>query len=618
MTILSVSSHDTPSEYKKSSLDKCNPILPGLHTLQQKVFPIDPVKLKSFASKNEIKTGPPHHNSNIDELPERKKSNLSKRGSNEGITDLNGNRIHLNSSSSETEVPRKYDFNRNLFKTSVLYVVGLCLFFSLLVTSSICYAYKSLVAFIMKAWTKGKLFPIPSGASCCWAVESGPFGASSPSNIVIAMKVKTSSDFSTLKDRTIKSLQKVIALRTNISSSSDTQEYYNPYDRLRFVIIQKFLLYCFKLHEGFNVERHVLVSKFSCACFDLDSALRKQCEYYLSEKLSCDIPQWRAHLIHSEENSGYYGIVLVVHHVYGDGISWLQFLRQIAVNKPVQVFIEPLKDARNNVNKTKSQDSLRESISSKIRSYLMTPHQMALQLTYIWREGNVFHKSSVKKKKTVRWTKLKLRDIKSACKKEGMTFTQVISLCSGSSFKTLFEKYSETSETIPSVIFAVSPFARFPYKNLRLINNFYACFTPIIVNREKNYLTESGTSPESFNEKDAKECNLRITRLCGNIIAPMQKFLGLSARSTMAFTNVPGMTEKMRLFESEDGPDEVEQICLIPPVKFRTGIVVGLFGYEDLIWLSICVDEVVTSDPGSFAEDFLKGFANGLAILNGS
>jgi hypothetical protein len=331
------------------------------------------------------------------------------------------------------------------------------------------------------------------------------------------------------------------------------------------------------------------------------------------------MPQWRVHILHpDEESSGHYGIVLVVHHVYGDGISWLQFLRQIAVNKPIKVFIDPLKQLKKNDDKNPSKITLVQTVASKMKSYLLTPHYLAMQLTFVWRESNIFHKSCVKKKKTVRWTKLKLPDIKSACKKGSLTFTQAISHCAGSSFKNLFEKYSLNSDSyIPSVIFAVSPFARFPYNNLRLINNFYACFTPIVINGDKNYLTESGTSPETFSEMNAKECNLRITEMCGNLIAPMQKLIGLTARSTMAFTNVPGMTERMNVFEGENGSDEVEQICLIPPVKFRTGIVVGLFGYEDWIWLSICVDEVVNSDPAGVAEDFLKGFQNELATLNG-
>jgi hypothetical protein len=534
----------------------------------------------------------------------------------EGITDLNGNRIKFQPHSAH-----QYEFNRNFFKTSVLYLIGICLFFALLLTSFLSYVYKCVMTGATKLATKGKLYPIQSGASCCWAVESGPFGASSPSNIVIALKVKTSSDFSSLLQRTTKTLQKVISLRTNLSSVSGAQDYYSPYEKLRFIIIEKFMLFCFKLDQDFDVERHIVINKFDSSSLGLDIAMRKQCEFYLAERLPKDRPQWRVHLIHPKDaDSGHYGLILVVHHVYGDGISWLQFLRQIAVNQPVKVFIEPFHQPKNEVqNNTNAYNSLNlQSLKSSIRSILLTPHYFALQLTWIWRESNIFHKSYVKKKKTVRWTKLKLSEIKSASKMRNMTFTQVITHCAGGSFKDLFHKHSEEGYKIPSVVFAIAPFARFPYKDLRLTNNFYACFTPLIVNQEQNYFSASGSSPEKFSETGAKESNLRIAELCGNIIAPMQKLFGISARSTMAFTNVPGMSETLRILGGTRGcmGDEVEQICLIPPVKFRTGIVVGLFGYEDRIWLSVCIDEVVAGDPGEVADGFLKGFEHELALLS--
>lgn len=418
----------------------------------------------------------------------------------------------------------------------IIYIFSYVLFLFLLLSYILSYIYK----LILKSCLLGKHIKILPPLDSCWANES-----ISPSNIIFKFKLnKTSdsfySDFNTKLTRTIKN---------------------ENFSKLKLIIKEKYGFYVYEEINELNLSNHLIKVE------NID--IKEFTELLINTRLPSDQPQWRIYFV---ENNHHDYLLFMFHHCYGDGISWINFLSTLLENK-CDYFINPFEGVVIPVN--------------LVKTMLLTPHYFCSQLKNILTEYNEFHGDLVKNKKTIKEFQLDLSDIKKKCKVENVTITKFIENKIKSGFLSTFD-------TLPSQLLLISPFAKLPYLDFNLKNQFYPCFSLIeFDNKNLNKNINNGNHGN-------KECNLVINKLIGGLIAPLQKLLAnYGARGTMSFSNLPTFKNKSYICTSE-----ILGIHFFPPIKFRTGLSLGLLGAEDKIFGTLGVDQSLI-DRGFDIDKFL-------------
>lgn len=416
----------------------------------------------------------------------------------------------------------------------LIYIFSYPLFLLLLVTSLLSKIYKLLLTSLLPI----KFLP-PSDSP--WANES----LHSPSNIILKFKITSKNanfyaefyqKFETLlkTHRTLKTL---------------------TYEKLTYRITEKYGFYTYTKGE-LDLTNHIAKLK--------NVSLKNLTENEINTKLSGNIPQWKIYYVvnnnaennNVENNNIENYLVLIFHHSYGDGISWVNLVSNLLDETP-DYFVNPFLPTQS------------EKVSWLTR--LKTPHYFGTQLKNILTEFNQFHSDLAINTKIITEFKLDLTKIKNYCKVKNIKFTQFIEKCIKNGFISTFNK-------LPSELLLISPFAKLPYLNYIPRNQFFPCFTLVDFHEEK------------YEKSDKiKECNLIINNLLGNLPSSVQRLIAhYCARGTLAFSNLPSFKNSKVSICGEI----VENFYFTPPIKFRTGISLGLVGFgEDFVYGSLAVDE---------------------------
>jgi len=546
----------------------------------------------------------------------------------------------------------------------ILYSSGLLLYLSfILIGVPLSELLRTFVTLWLFCFYKKKDFClIDKGADACWATENG-VGASA-SNIVISLKCSGVADLNLLVEtfnRKVLQFKDPLCTsshnKSNSTTASDTttdqvaQHY--CYDRLRYIVVQKFLFYCWQRHVDFAIRDHFNQVVTTPGTEKLERAVYSTCEAFLEHRLPTTKPQWRVTLVSQEGNQETYGLVFCIHHTYGDGLSWVQMLRSALADAKVPLAVEPMSYVGHKKKMPGYDEQSCEekpSLIRKVKVALLSAHFFACQAPMMWEECNIFHGPFAKQKKTCGSVRVQipLTEIKAAvrslnrvpdsgnntldsnCAGKGSlpvastTFTSLISSCIAGAFAKLYEDYSVGSAAlregaIPKKILGILPYAVLPYKKLDPVNQFYGTLLPLPIRSNCHGL--SITSSEArlsacdqnvarSNGKYVREVNLLLAHLCGRVIAPLQQLFGISARTTLGFSNVPGPTERLSIC----GGHMVTAINIFPPLKFRTAIVVGFLSYDDSLNVAMGVDQSVTNSS-LFTHKFLLYFEQELAHL---
>lgn len=527
------------------------------------------------------------------------------------------------------------------------YVFGIFLLFNVLFAAAFSGTLRLFVRLIFATCYSSRYKLIDRGADALWAVETG-FGASS-SNIVIGLKCKGRPNFDTI----VKTFEnRVLNFKTRLRVKKvdgsyiqeESGEYYEPYEKLRWIIVEKFLFFCLKKDTKFYAKNHFFTEEIQDERESLDERLQHVMEKCITTRMNMDRPQWKFHIVtnrkqlNSNEVSEY-GMVFTIQHAYGDAISWVQMFSHAFADEKVKPSIDPMgKSPSSSSHYFSSSEPLATRIFRWIQTVLLFPHYFSRQMVYVWRETNFFHGPFIRNNGTCRWnSSLSMKDIKAiriptsspltmtdtAGENNDLritmnnntnltikpTFTALLSSCITASFTKLFRDYKAR---VPGKLLAILPYADLPYTTLHPLNNFYSHFLPIptSVTNSRARLMKCDKYTKNFNPPPTKPVNTLTAHLCGIMIAPLQKLVGITARSTLGFSNVPGPKEKIKLF----GGDEVTSLILYPPLKYRTAIVVGFISYGDHLTLSICVDEAV-QNHSAFASRFMEYFQEELQSL---
>lgn len=553
-------------------------------------------------------------------------------------------------------------FVLELFIAFFSYVFGIALFLNVLSAAVFSWTLRLGVKLIFATcYYPGHYKIIERGADALWAVESG-IGASS-SNIVIGLKCKGSPNLEKIvRTFETKVLNFMTSLRVKKINGTYVQEetgdVYEPYQNLRWIIVEKFLFFCMKKDTTFCIENHFSLEEIENENDSLDDGVRSRMEKCITTRMSPDKPQWRFQVVtkpqkqisstRGEIYQPEYGIIFTIHHSYGDAISWVQMFRYAFADFPVKPSIDPMgKSPSLSSHYFSSSEPLTTRILRWTQTILLFPHYFARQMVYVWREANFFHGPFVKNNGTCRWdSSLSMKQIKAirvpigthspsltdtvesttdfnkkimmmnnSNNKMGVTstmkpaFTALLSSCITGAFTKLFRDYQAR---VPGKLLAILPYADLPYKTLHPLNNFYSHFLPMptSVTNARSRLVKCDKYTKSFNPPPTKPVNTVLAHLCGIMVTPLQKLVGISARSSVAFSNVPGPAEKIKLF----GGDEVTNLILFPPLKYRTAIVVGFISYGDQLTMSLCVDATIPNHS-RFASRFVEYFQEELQAL---
>ncbi|CAL8097011.1 unnamed protein product [Orchesella dallaii] len=540
-------------------------------------------------------------------------------------------------------------FVLDLFAGFFCYIFGIALLFNVLIAAAFSWTLRLVVRLIFATfYTRSKCERyklIERGADALWAVETG-FGASC-SNIVIGLTCKGYPNLEKIV-RTFET--KVLNFKTRLRVRKEDGAYiqeesgeeYEPYEKLRWIIVEKFLFFCLKKDLGFCAKNHFTMEVIEDENEELEARMQKVMEKCITTRMSQEMPQWRFRIVTKKDinkvqngtETPEYGIVFTIHHSYGDGISWVQMFRYAFADHPVKPSIDPMgKSPSLSSHYFSSSEPLATRVFRWIQTILLFPHYFSRQMIYVWRETNFFHGPFVKNNGTCRWNSslsmkqikairvptapsapdaLDKNDLKAGAMMTGImkpAFTALLSSCITAAFTRLFRDYKAR---VPSKVLAILPYADLPYRTLHPLNNFYSYFLPIptSVTNSRARLEKCDKYTKSFNPPPTKPVNTLIAHLCGIMISPLQKLVGISARSTVGFSNVPGPAERIHLFDG----DEVTNLILFPPLKYRTAIVVGFISYGDHLTMSICVDETV-SNHSVFATRFMEYFQEELQSL---
>lgn len=541
-------------------------------------------------------------------------------------------------------------FVLELFFALFCYIFGIFLLFNVLIAAAFSLTLRLLVRLIFSTcYYKGIYKLIERGADAVWAVETG-FGASS-SNIVIGLKCRGRPNLDVIiKTFESRVLNFTTRLRVKKVEGSYVQEEsgepYEPYEKLKWIIVEKFLFFCLKKDVEFCAKNHFTMEEIQDERESLDGRLQQVMETCITTRMSQQMPQWRFHVIAKNEDASSnpkdmeYGIVFTIQHAYGDAISWVQMFSHAFADEKVKPSIDPMgKSPSHSSHYFSSSEPVVTRIFRWMQTVLLFPHYFSRQMVYILRETNFFHGPFVRNKGVCRWNaSLSMKQIKAIRVPSNSspplaisdtteqndlriimngnnngttkpTFTALLSSCITASFTKLFRDYKAR---VPKTLLAILPYADLPYRTLHPLNNFYSHFLPIptSVTNTRARLMKCDKYTKSFNPPPTKPVNTLTSHLCGIMIAPLQKMVGITARSTLGFSNVPGPKEKIKLF----GGDEVTSLILFPPLKFRTAIVVGFISYGDHLTMSICVDATI-QNHSTFATRFVEYFQEELQSL---
>lgn len=389
------------------------------------------------------------------------------------------------------------------FKRLIFYILGYPLFLLLLVSYLLSRIYTCALLLILR--------PHPLAPSdACWANEED----SSPSNIVLQLKLTTTNPNFLAELRA--KLEKLLA---------------NPtYSKLTTIITQRYGIYC---HQDCQDSKVDLKNHLLQVTTPTDGVV----EFYLGTRLPQTVPQWRIVYV-QEENTPTSGLIFVFHHSYGDGISWVGLISELA-DESVTYYIDPYQ-----VKQGKEQ--------SFLKNLCLLPHHFSRQLTWILSESNQFHGPLANNTKSICQTKVELSEFK----KSNKTLTEQIQSRLGSAFLGVFTKQ-------PSHVLAISPYAKLPYTGKSPVNQFYPCFDVVRVGHTLFRGTESSNCSSS--DETVRECNLIISKICGGLVAPLQTLVAyLGARGTIAFSNLPSWRNEIVICGQV-----VREVWFTPPVKFR-------------------------------------------------
>lgn len=175
-----------------------------------------------------------------------------------------------------------------------------------------------------------------------------------PVNVLYVLKCKGAPPN---VDAIVDKLNQAVNYETKVISGGESETYYRPFEKLRYVIVPKFGVFCWKIDHNFRAANHVVLDKVQ---ENLDQMIQDRSEKLLDTFYGGDQPQWDVHIL-SREESMEYAIVWSVHHTYADANIFTQVIRYILADSPFPMKVEPLEWNR------KSPSSYR-----KIKSYVET------------------------------------------------------------------------------------------------------------------------------------------------------------------------------------------------------------------------------------------------------
>lgn len=176
---------------------------------------------------------------------------------------------------------------------------------------------------------KNKYRLIESGIATIMAGET-----KGPVNVLYVLKCQGTPNVQKIVER----LNKIVKYETRLMSGGPIESSHRPFEKLGYVIVEKFGTFCWNIDHNFRAEDHVVMDTVQK---NLDSEIQKRCERLLDTFHMSDRPQWEMHVIHLN-GSNEYAIIWSVHHSYGDATIFTQVIRYALADDPFPIKIEPL------------------------------------------------------------------------------------------------------------------------------------------------------------------------------------------------------------------------------------------------------------------------------------
>ncbi|CAG7628947.1 unnamed protein product [Allacma fusca] len=505
------------------------------------------------------------------------------------------------------DVSRSFSISEVL-SNIVLYLASLFFFFLTVIFYFISIVYRQLAKVLLRCVYGSKVKLIRRPEDALWGNES----KSASSNIVFVMKCQGTPDFDRIVDDFERKVLKFRTLERANDNEDGIFEMYVPYEKLKWIVRKKLLLYCWEKDKAFSVRNHFFMERVMDVGTNVNDRIQALCEAYLEYKLDSLKPQWEFRIIApiggNASRSSDYGLIFCIHHSYGDGFSWLQMFRHCLADEPVELPMDPLKTPRNSLASVKSQVEMPGFIQH-LRYLVSLPHSFASLVTKMLKERNNFHGPFAKGSKICQWTDkdIPIDAIKSIRHKSGkpVLFTAVILSCATKAFQRCF---TITNTEVPYEVLATVPYAQFPYKTMEPINNFSLAVLPLptrfLRNRQRRLKINDKNSRTATSKHDTGVRRL-LTSLVGSLITPLARLnLALTSRSTVTLSNLPGPTNPLSLF----GGQNVSNLVLFSPTQCRTGVSIGILSYCGKLKVTIAVDGSINEKYPKFSQLFLQHF----------
>lgn len=177
-----------------------------------------------------------------------------------------------------------------------------------------------------------------------------------PVNVLYVLKCTGTPDV----EKIVEKLNKMVKYETKLVSGGEIEPSYRPFEKLGYVIVEKFGVFCWNVKHNFRAQDHVVMDK---AHQNLDIEIQKRCERLLDTFHVNHRPQWEMHIIHRNESKEY-AIIWSVHHSYGDATIFTQVIRYALADDPFPIKINPLEWNR-------KQKSFGSTIRNLVETFLL-------------------------------------------------------------------------------------------------------------------------------------------------------------------------------------------------------------------------------------------------------